>query len=93
MDAATAQSIGLANKVFADGDLEAEVTKIARKLANGPRMAYSGIKRNLNAAVRLSFEDAIQTEAAGNSRASMSHDGKEAAMAFMEKRAPNFRGY
>ena len=93
IDAATAASIGLANKVFSNDTFDEEVRKIARKLANGPAMAYSGIKRNLASAARLSLEDSIIAEAASNARASMSHDGKEAGMAFMEKRAPKFRGY
>lgn len=93
IDAATAASIGLANKVFSNDTFEEEVRKIARKLASGPAMAYSGIKRNLASAGRFSFEDSIIAEAASNARASMSHDGKEAGLAFMEKRAPNFRGY
>ncbi len=93
IDAATAASIGLANKVFSNETFDEEVAKIARKLASGPSMAYSGIKRNLSSAARLSFEDSIIAEAAGNARASMSHDGKEAGLAFMEKRAPKFRGY
>lgn len=93
VDAQTALAFGLANKVFPDDALDAEAAKIAAKFANGPGMSYAGIRRNLNAAERLSFEDCITTEAAGNVRASMSHDGKEAALAFMEKRAPAFRGY
>jgi len=93
IDAQTALAYGLANKVFADDVLDAEAAKIVAKFASGPGMSYAGIKRNLNAAERLSFEDTVSSEAAGNARASMSHDGKEAGMAFMEKRAPAFRGY
>lgn len=93
VDATTAHSIGLANKVFADDALDEEVAKIARKFARGPAMAYAGMKRNLAGAARLSYEDSILAEAASNARASMSHDGKEAGMAFMEKREPKFRGY
>lgn len=93
IDAQTAASINLANKVFSDETFDDEVDKIAAKFANGPAMAYSGIKRNLNAAMRMSFEDSAVLEAPNNARASMSHDGKEAGAAFMEKRAPKFRGY
>jgi 2-(1,2-epoxy-1,2-dihydrophenyl)acetyl-CoA isomerase len=93
IDAQTALAYGLANKVFPDDALDAEAAKIAAKFANGPGMSYAGIKRNLNAAERLSFEDSVSTEAAQNARASLSHDGKEAGAAFMEKRAPAFRSY
>jgi 2-(1,2-epoxy-1,2-dihydrophenyl)acetyl-CoA isomerase len=93
VDAQTALAFGLASKVFADDALDEEVGKIAAKIASGPGIAYAGIKRNLNAAERLSFEDCVSGEAAQNARASMSHDGKEAGMAFMEKRKPAFRGY
>ena len=93
IDASTALAYGLANKVFPDDALDAEAAKIAAKFAAGPGMSYAGIKRNLNAAERLSFEDTVSTEAMQNARASMSHDGKEAGLAFMEKRAPAFRGY
>jgi 2-(1,2-epoxy-1,2-dihydrophenyl)acetyl-CoA isomerase len=93
IDAATALAFGLANKVVADEALDEEVARIAAKIASGPGMSYAGIKRNLNAAERLSFEDCVSTEAAQNARASLSHDGKEAGLAFMEKRKPAFRGY
>jgi len=93
IDAQTALAYGLANKVFPDDALDAEAAKIVAKFASGPGMSYAGIKRNLKAAERLSFEDCVSTEAAQNARASMSHDGKEAGAAFMEKRAPAFRGY
>jgi 2-(1,2-epoxy-1,2-dihydrophenyl)acetyl-CoA isomerase len=93
IDAATAHAYGLANKVFADDALDEEAAKIIAKLAGGPGLSYAGIKRNLNAAERLSFEDTVSTEAMQNARASMSHDGKEAGAAFMEKRRPAFRSY
>ncbi len=68
IDAQTALAYGLANKVFADDALDAEAAKIVAKIAGGPGMSYAGIKRNLNAAERLSFED-TRIDRSGGQRA------------------------
>jgi 2-(1,2-epoxy-1,2-dihydrophenyl)acetyl-CoA isomerase len=88
-----ALGIGLVSKVVPDDQLEAEVLALASRFARGPGIAYAGIKRNLNAAETGTLEDTIALEGPANARASLSHDGKEAGRAFMEKREPNFRGY
>jgi 2-(1,2-epoxy-1,2-dihydrophenyl)acetyl-CoA isomerase len=88
-----ALEIGLVSKVVADDQLEAEVLALAARFACGPGIAYAGIKRNLNAAETGTLEDTIALEGPANARASLSHDGKEAGRAFMEKREPQFRGY
>jgi 2-(1,2-epoxy-1,2-dihydrophenyl)acetyl-CoA isomerase len=88
-----ALAMGLVSKVVADDQLEAEVAALATKFAKGPALAYAGIKRNLNAAETGTLEETIAIEGTANARASLSHDGKEAGRAFMEKRPPNFRGY
>ena len=90
---AEALAIGLVTTVVPDEQLAAETMALARRLAEGPTMAYAGIKRNLNAAETASFEEAIFAEAVGSVNCSLSHDGKEAGKAFMEKRKPIFRGY
>jgi len=88
-----ALALGLVTKVVPDGELEAETRAIALKLARGPGLAYAGIKRNLNAAINGTLEETMAIEGPANARASLSHDGKEAGRAFMEKRPPDFRGY
>ncbi len=93
ISAAEALAMGLVNKVVPDDALEAEVAKLASRFANGPALAYAGIKRNLNAAETGTLEETMAVEGPANARASLSHDGKEAGRAFMEKRAPKFRGY
>jgi 2-(1,2-epoxy-1,2-dihydrophenyl)acetyl-CoA isomerase len=93
ISAADALAMGLVSKVVPDGELETTVQALARKFAEGPGMAYAGIKRNMNAAEITSIEATMAIEAPANARASLSHDGKEAGRAFMEKRKPNFRGY
>lgn len=88
-----ALEIGLVSKVVPDEELEAETLALASRFARGPGLAYAGIKRNLNMAETGTLEETIALEGPANARASLSHDGKEAGRAFMEKRAPNFRGY
>jgi 2-(1,2-epoxy-1,2-dihydrophenyl)acetyl-CoA isomerase len=91
--AAAAFAMGLVSKLVPDDQLEAETALLAARLAKGPGLAYAGIKRNLNAAETGTLEDTMAIEGPTNARASSSHDGKEAARAFMEKRPPQFCGY
>lgn len=93
IDADRAFAIGLVSRVVEDDALDAEVAALARKLADGPTGAYGAIKRNLNAAETLAFEESIAAEAQANAIASLSHDGREAGRAFVERRPPVFRGW
>lgn len=93
ISAQEAYAMGLVTRVVPDGQLETESAKLASRFAQGPALAYAGIKRNLNAAIRGTLEETMAMESPANARASLSHDGKEAGRAFMEKRAPKFRGY
>jgi 2-(1,2-epoxy-1,2-dihydrophenyl)acetyl-CoA isomerase len=88
-----AREMGLVSQVVADDALESETRTLAMRFAKGPGLAYAGIKRNLNLAETALLEETIAQEGLSNARASLSHDGKEAGRAFMEKRVPNFRGY
>ncbi|MDD3798122.1 MAG: enoyl-CoA hydratase [Novosphingobium sp.] len=92
-DADAALAMGLVNRVIADESLDAEAEAMACKLAQGPTAAFAAMKRNLNNAETSSFEETMALEATANAQLSKSHDGQEAARAFMEKRPPQFRGY
>jgi 2-(1,2-epoxy-1,2-dihydrophenyl)acetyl-CoA isomerase len=65
---------------------------LATRLANGPSVALRYMKRNLNVAVGGTLAAGLDSEAYGMLRARASEDHKEAARAFVEKRAPVFRG-
>ena len=93
LNAAQALAIGLVTRVVPDDQLEAATSAIAQRFAEGAPIAYAGIKRNLNAAETATMDETMAIEAPANARASLSHDGKEAGRAFLEKRKPNFRGY
>jgi 2-(1,2-epoxy-1,2-dihydrophenyl)acetyl-CoA isomerase len=88
-----ALAIGLVTRVVEEDALDVDVAALARKLAYGPTGAYGAIKRNLNAAETLAFEESIAAEAQANALASLSHDGREAGLAFVERRPPTFRGW
>ena len=84
--------IGLVNKVVPDAGLEQEVASFARRLADGPPLAYRFIKANLNAAETHTAEEMVAMEAQNQVRVLRSADAKEAIAAFFEKRTPRFTG-
>lgn len=92
LTAEEAAGIGLVNRVYPPDQLEAETMAIAKRLANGPRVAYRYIKRNMNAAETGTLAQVFDLEAMHHTRTGMTEDHKEAAKAFVEKRAPAFKG-
>ena len=92
IDAEEALRLGIANRVFPDAALQTETMAVARKLANGPRIAYRYIKRNMNAAESGTLAQCFDLEAWGHTRTGETEDHKEAAKAFVEKRQPSFKG-
>lgn len=88
-----ALALGLVGQLVEDDAFDGAVAVLAERLAAGPTGAYAAMKRNLNAAETAALEETMAAEATANAHASLSHDGKEAALAFMEKRPPRFRGY
>jgi 2-(1,2-epoxy-1,2-dihydrophenyl)acetyl-CoA isomerase len=92
LDAQQALGLGLVNRVIPDARLEEETMALATRLAQGPRIAYRYMKRNLNAAETGSLTELMDLEAWHHTRCGMTEDHREAAKAFVEKRQPVFRG-
>lgn len=92
IDAAEAERIGLVNRVVADGDLDAHVADLARRLADGPPIAMGFIKRQLNASFAMSMADSLENETQSQVINFGTADTIEAMMAFREKREPKFTG-
>jgi 2-(1,2-epoxy-1,2-dihydrophenyl)acetyl-CoA isomerase len=92
IDARTAREIGLVNRVVPDDELTEATGALATRLARGPSAAYGYIKQNINFAETATLPEVLNLEALANARASQTHDAKEAAQAFLEKRKPAFRG-
>lgn len=87
-----ALEIGLFNRVVPAEQLAAATLELVRPLANGPRVAFGYIKDNLDEALEIDHMTAIEQEAERMLRTQSTADHKEAAKAFVEKRAPVFQG-
>ncbi|WP_119419553.1 enoyl-CoA hydratase [Desertibaculum subflavum] len=84
--------LGIVNRVIADDKLKAETMELAKRLANGPRVALGYMKKTFNAAESHGLAECFDMEAMFQSRTGQTEDHKEAARAFVEKRAPVFKG-
>ena len=93
LNAEQIEKLGLANRVVDDASLEAETMVFAKKLAAGPRVAWWHGKKNMKVAEEGTLSEALDSEAARMIRTGETEDHKEAARAFVEKRAPVFRGH
>lgn len=92
IDMKEALRLGLVNWVVPAGELEMRTMEIARRLANGPRVAQRLIKDNLVRALNSTFAECLDMESANLAAARHTEDHKEAAAAFAEKRSPRFKG-
>jgi 2-(1,2-epoxy-1,2-dihydrophenyl)acetyl-CoA isomerase len=89
---AEAERLGLVNWVVPAEQLMARTMETARRLADGPRVAYRYMKENLNRAVAGEFTDCLDLEATHHIHTGLTEDHREAAKAFVEKRTPEFKG-
>ena len=92
LDAATALSWGLINRVWPDAEFAEQSDALLDRLASGATQSYAGTKRQLNRWMyermdaQLEFEAGIQRELAA------SGDFAEGVEAFVAKRPPRFTG-
>jgi 2-(1,2-epoxy-1,2-dihydrophenyl)acetyl-CoA isomerase len=87
-----AARIGLVNRSVPGEQLAQAAADYARELASLPTIAVGYMKRNLNAAMQNSLSEVLDLEATHMIRTFETHDHKAAAVAFVEKRAPQFEG-
>ena len=92
ISAQEALDLGLTNYVCAPEDLKTKSVKLARRLADGPAVAYRYMKENLNRAISGDIDDCLDLEATHHVHVGSTEDHKEAAKAFVEKREPVFKG-
>jgi 2-(1,2-epoxy-1,2-dihydrophenyl)acetyl-CoA isomerase len=83
---------GLVTRVVADGELADAVGRLARELADGPTLALGRGKRLGYTATTESLETQMEEESQAIAASGHTEDFAEGVRAFVEKRAPLFRG-
>ncbi|MEO5876150.1 MAG: enoyl-CoA hydratase-related protein [Streptosporangiaceae bacterium] len=93
LSAADAHRLGLVNRVVAAEELAGTVTEWATRLAAGPTLALGLGKRLVNRSLDGDRATSLAEEAMAAEINMNSADGQEGLRAFLERRAPEFRGW
>ncbi len=87
-----ALAIGLANAVVEDGELAASTTEVARRLAQGPALAYAATKMLISKELDTNLGTALELDSMTQALLMKSADHAEFYAAFREGRQPNWSG-
>ena len=84
--------MGMIYQVFTEEEYEGQVRSLALKMAQTPTKGLALTKSALNKAYGNDLQQQLDLEEALQVRASKTHDFNEGVQAFLEKRAPEFKG-
>jgi enoyl-CoA hydratase/carnithine racemase len=87
-----ALSAGLATSVVDDGELPGETAKLARRLADGPALAYGATKALIQREQDMDLAGSIELEAMTQALLMLSHDHGEFYEAWRANRQPAWQG-
>jgi len=87
-----AYRLGLVEKVCKNETLMEEVDELAKKISSNGHFAVRACKRAINLGTQLSLDDALKLELEIYDKVARSNDAEEGIVAFLEKRAPMFKG-
>ena len=87
-----AERIGLLSELTEEGRADARAAELARRLADGPALAYAPTKALLTAELDMPLAASVELDAATQALLMNGEDYAEFHAAFTEKRAPKSRG-
>jgi enoyl-CoA hydratase len=90
LPARDALAAGLITAVYPADDFDAKVDDVISRLLTGPAVAFAKTKQAINAATLAELESSLQRELEGQSILLQSHDFREGARAFQQRRPPAF---
>ncbi len=92
LPAEQAERMGMIWQVVDDAALMDEATRLARRLASGPTLAYAAIKQAINVASTNTLDQQLDLERDSQRKLGKSADNKEGVAAFLAKRPAQFTG-
>ncbi|MFF4600659.1 enoyl-CoA hydratase family protein [Amycolatopsis sp. NPDC001319] len=92
LESARAEAIGLATSVVEDAELASTAAALARRLADGPALAYSTTKVLLTRELDMDLGSSIELEAMTQALLMTAHDHKEFYAAWSAGRSPQWTG-
>ncbi len=92
IDAETADRYGLVHELVDDADLDDAVRRLARRLADGPTLAYAQTKALLTRELDMPIGASMELDAMTQALLMTTEDHAEFHAAFNEKRPPSWKG-
>jgi enoyl-CoA hydratase/carnithine racemase len=92
IDAETADRYGLVSQLVDDTDLDAAVATLARRLADGPTLAFAQTKALITRELDMSLAGAVELDSMTQALLMTTDDHAEFHTAFSERRPPRWTG-
>ncbi|MEV7238099.1 enoyl-CoA hydratase-related protein [Streptomyces sp. NPDC051020] len=92
ISAQDAYELGIVNRLVPAADLAAEALAVARKLADGPTVAYAALKASLAYGAGHTLSETLEKEDELQTKAGASEDHAIAVQAFLDKAKPKYLG-